>query len=335
MTLKRFIGVDVSKNTMDFAVFTAKEKAVVLQLQCKNTPKDLAKLKRELTSHRVPLNKSTVVICENTGMYMRHLVNFAGKQNCTMCVESALQIKRSLGIQRGKNDKIDSCRIAEYGLRNVDKLKPWRHPRDIVFRLRDLLNLREKIMRLTHAITTPLNEKKPFYVKRELKLLTGLIDPAIEGLQSSMHRVMAEIKTTIRNDSMIRHQFKLLMSVPGVGEITALYLISFTNEFSTTTSARKLASYAGIAPFPYSSGTIVGKAHVHPTANKTLKNLLHLAALSSIKKGSEFRSYYERKQKEGKHKMSVINAVRNKIVKRVAAVINRGTPYLPKAKYDA
>jgi hypothetical protein len=54
---------------------------------------------------------------------------------------------------------------------------------------------------------------------------------------------------------------------------------------------------------------------------------LALAALSSIRYVPELKTYYQRKVAEGKSKMSVINAVRNKLLQRVLAVVKRGTPY--------
>ena len=63
-----------------------------------------------------------------------------------------------------------------------------------------------------------------------------------------------------------------------------------------------------------------------------LKSTLHLAALSSTRYVPDIKQYYERKVAEGKSKMSVLNAIRNKILQRVIAVVNRGTPYMENYK---
>jgi ABC-type transport system involved in Fe-S cluster assembly fused permease/ATPase subunit len=63
-------------------------------------------------------------------------------------------------------------------------------------------------------------------------------------------------------------------------------------------------------------------------ANKDLKKLLHLSALSAIKYYPEFTQYYQRKKTAGKHSMSVLNAIRNKIVLRVVAVVNNKQAYV-------
>ena len=115
-----------------------------------------------------------------------------------------------------------------------------------------------------------------------------------------------------------------------------MYLIAYTNGFTRFKNSRKFASYCGIAPFPYQSGiSIRGKTKVNHLANKKLKTLLDLCAKSAIQYNAEMKQYYERRIKEGKAKMSTINIVRNKLLSRIFAVVQRGTPYVNINKYAA
>lgn len=131
------------------------------------------------------------------------------------------------------------------------------------------------------------------------------------------------------NDNLaIKNQLDLLKTVPGVGEITALSFISITKGFTKIPNSKALASYCGVAPFPYQSGSsIKGKAKVNKMANKKLKALLHLGALRLIQTEGHFKEYYSRKTNEGKNKMLVINAIRNKILQRMFSVIKNNQPY--------
>ncbi len=111
-------------------------------------------------------------------------------------------------------------------------------------------------------------------------------------------------------------------------------MIVLSNGFLSFKNSRKFATYAGIAPFPYESGTsIKGKTKVSHLANKKIKTLLSSCATSAIRCNPEMKAYYNRKLEEGKHKMSIINAVRNKILSRIFAVVNRGTPYINTYKF--
>ena len=152
---------------------------------------------------------------------------------------------------------------------------------------------------------------------------------AIEGIAQSIKKIEQLIKESISTNASFKHHYELLITVPGIGHLTAVYLICCTNNFAGKISGKQLACYAGVVPFEHSSGISVwGRSRVHKMANKDLKKLLHLSALSAIKNHAEFAQYYQRKKAEGKHSLSILNAVRNKIVLRAVAVVNNQKAYV-------
>ncbi len=159
---------------------------------------------------------------------------------------------------------------------------------------------------------------------------------ALEGIKESIKIVEKQIHQMLQQDAAIKSNYELLLSVPGIGHLTAVYIICCTNNFICKITGKQLASYAGVAPFSNTSGTsIKGRDKVHKMANKDLKKLLHMGAISAITHYPEFKDYYERKVKEGKHEQSVINAVRSKIALRAVAVINKQKKYVDKYKTAA
>ena len=181
-----------------------------------------------------------------------------------------------------------------------------------------------------------LNELKGFKDKTSMMEILQNTRAGIEGMEKSIKKLESSILKLIISNKEIKENYELVSSVPGVGFITATYFICCTNNFSTKISGKQLACYAGVVPFEYSSGTSIrGKSRVHRMANKDLKKLLHLSALSAIKNYAEFKNYYDRKKLENKNGMSVLNAIRNKIVLRVAAVVNNRVPYVNKYEYAA
>jgi transposase len=179
-----------------------------------------------------------------------------------------------------------------------------------------------------NSLKVPLKTNDLFLDRKDAKYLRELNYAAISGLEESLEKINESIDALIENDILLKNQLHLMTSVPGVGRIIALNLIVFTDEFKRFKDAKKLACYAGVAPFEYTSGTSMkGKTRIHGIANKTLKRLLHIGAMSALKCQGEYRSYFDRKVASGKNKRLVINAIRNKMVLRVMAVINRGTPY--------
>ena len=122
----------------------------------------------------------------------------------------------------------------------------------------------------------------------------------------------------------------------GIGFVVASTLIVVTNCFQGFKNSRQLACYSGIAPFEKQSGSsLKGKSKVSQYANKRLKTLLDRSANTAIQNDPELRLYYERRLGQGKSSYSTINIVRNKILHRVFAVINRETPYVKINRYAA
>ena len=159
--------------------------------------------------------------------------------------------------------------------------------------------------------------------------LKKLLQPALKGLQQSLKQTEQKIKDVLKQDDAVHKTYKLLNTIPGIGHITAVYLICCSNMFTMCTSGKQLACYAGVVPFDYQSGiSIKGRHHVHKMANKELKRLLHMCALTSIQNYAEFKDYYERKKLEGKHSLSILNAIKNKLVLRAFAVVKNDKPYV-------
>lgn len=124
--------------------------------------------------------------------------------------------------------------------------------------------------------------------------------------------------------------YQLLTSIKGIGPINAIVLLCVTDNFHRFSDPRKFACYCGVAPFEHSSGTSIrGKTRTSPLANREVKVYLTKAAITAISWDPQIKAYYIRKTGEGKHKASVINVVREKIIVRCFAVIKRKTPFVP------
>lgn len=190
---------------------------------------------------------------------------------------------------------------------------------------------RTKLLSQRNSIKTYLKELKNISDAATQKILEKAHHDALDGLSVSIKKIEAEIKKIAVANAEICRNYKLLISVPGIGHLTALYIIGCTNNFAGKITGKQLACYAGVVPFEHSSGiSVKGKSRVHKMANKDLKKMLHLSALTAIQYYPEFKTYYQRKKAEGKHSMCVLNAIRNKIILRAAAVVNNQQPYVDK-----
>ena len=331
--MKNFIiGADVSKKTLDCVLFdTNNEKMRASYIKINNNKNGLEDLVRWMKVHKIV--KTQAIVCmEYTGKYSFDFAELLGRKKIDFVLIPALKIKGAFAGARGKNDKVDAERIATYAYRYRDELAPTSLKDDKIVRLRDLMNDRKLAVKHAAAyktIMTEYKEKKtaPRY-KRAKKI--------VAEYKKQIAAIEKEIKEVINSNEKMNKNYELLTSIPGISLVNAVNLIVFTGNFAFFADARKFASYSGVAPFEYSSGTSVNKGtHVSKMANKMLKADLSQAAKSAINFDPWLKKYYERKRKEGKSYGCVLNAVKFKLIERVFAVVKRGTPYVNTMKYSA
>jgi transposase len=324
--LIHFIGIDVSKETFDLALIKDSDINLIIQKVFSNNIAGFKELNKWLRQQRIAY-PDTLFCVEHTGYYSKLIARFIIAKKGNLWMEMSLKIIRSLGIQRGKNDKIDARRIAQFAHRNQQDYKPYNPPRPIIEKLKTMLMLRQKLISSKLSITVPVNELKRID-KPAGKEASNMTSITMKALDKNLLTVEAKIDDLIASDKDLSEKYKLVTSVPGIGKITFCYLAYFTNEFKNYSQAKQLACYCGVVPFEYTSGKSVrGKPKVHNMANKFMKKLLHTAALCAVTYYSEFKVYYERKISENKNRMLILNNVRNKLIIRVAAVIKNNRPY--------
>ena len=295
------IGVDISKSTLDIFI-----KPTGVDMKITNTLQGFKKwfntMKKQFGSHNEML-----VIMEHTGQYSYRFELSLRSKNIGYCKIPALQIKRSLGIIRGKNDKVDAERIAGYGWMRRDILTADSYPVEKIMELKSMLSLRLKFVRDRSGYITRLKEMKASGVSNhdyEIRMQQRTID----FLTTNINMLNKKLQALISSDKDLQHACELLRSIKGIGWIIAANMIGCTENFTRFGNARKFNCYAGIAPFRHESGSsIKGKARVSHLANKEIKTLLSLAASSAIQHDQEMKMYYRRRISEGKHKMNCLN----------------------------
>lgn len=320
MNWKYFIGIDVSKLTLDFCVNLGKEK--VFSTTVGNQPKALGQLWNELSKKFSDFStENTIFCCEHTGIYNDHLLSFLTSKKVSICLENATHIKLSSGMVRGKNDKVDAERIANYAYKERESLRLWEPPREVIKTLKHLSVLRVRLIDMRKAIIVPLNEMKR-YQKDAAKIMSSYCNNSLKSINEDLRLVEAKILEIIKQDDTLNRLYSITKSVTGIGPVIALEILITTNEFKNIKTAQKFACYAGVAPFEHTSGTSIrNRPRVSHRANKRVKSLLHVAAVTSTINPGEMRDYMLRKMEQGKSKLSVLNAVRNKIVHRIFSCV--------------
>ncbi len=320
-----FIGIDVSKSVLDIVV--RDWRSVHFHICIDNTPTGLRSFSRRL--HEEGIEQSKCLIClEHTGVYNLVALDYLHDCGFALWLENPMQIKRSMGLTRGKNDRLDAERICEYAFRYQDKMRLWEPEREVITEIRHLTAMRRRLILAKNQLKVPVNEGQGRLGNKLQKELELLSLPAINKLDQQIKQVDSAIKVVIERDNILRRLFELVTSVASVGPVLACEILVTSNEFRSFTNPKKYACYAGVVPFEHSSGSsIKGRHRVSSLSNQSLKKLLHMSAMSSVSREGELRDFYRRKVAEGKNKMSVLNAVRNKIIQRVFACVRDGREY--------
>ena len=320
-----FIGIDVSKNTLDFAVFEGKQ--LLLQTTISNEPASIKEFWNQLKSIKGFCQQKAIFCMEHTGIYNQNILSFLYSKKANISLEASVHIKLSGGLQRGKNDRIDAVRIAQFAYKSQDEIRLWQPKRQVIQQLKHLSGLRSRLINAKKQLAVAIKEIAPFEkaVAGEMKKLCKL---SLKSLDADISQVEEKMDRVIESDPELQRLFRIVTSVDGIGKVTATEMIITTNEFKDISEPSKFACYSGVAPFEHSSGTsLKGRPRVSHKANKTMKSLLHMAALVAICYNEELKAYYQRKVEQRKSKMSVINAVRNKLIWRVFACVRNNKFY--------
>lgn len=327
--MKHWIGIDVSSATLDFALLD--EQGIHLEsVQVGNDRKAVLKLMKAWSKrHGVDPGKSLICL-EPTGHYTLMMLNLVVEQEWPTWLAHPLDIQQSMGIKRVKNDKVDALRIAQYARTFREKARLFTAQNLKLDKLKHLLTRRQHLVRVRAKFKKHLSDLNR-YMDKAIKAEFNRMDKRlIASTDKEVQRVERLILEQINADEQSSTQYDLLRTIPGVGPQLAAYLIALTDGFHRFTNPRELACHAGVAPFERSSGSSVrGRTQVSHQANKTLKTLLHMAALANVQRAGELQVYFRRKVEEGKKPILVVNAIRNKILHRVCAVIRNGQAFKP------
>lgn len=323
MKLSQIIGADLSKKTIDFVVHSSQQ-----HLKTTNNPGGYREFIKWMKRQKI--NCSTVmIVMEHVGLYSHQFEQFLLHKGLTFTKVSGLAIKLSMGLIRGKSDKIDAMRIAKYGHEKSQDLVVSQAGDETLIRLKMLHSLRERLVKNRAALITAVKEYQEACNLKNSDIIIASQLHLIKTFNTQIAKVDDSMAELITSQHALKMNFDLLQSIKGVGPVLALATIIKTCNFSSFSNARKFACLCGTAPFEKTSGTSIrGKTRVSHFADKRMKTLLDLAAKSAIQYDKELKEYYIKRTHNGKSKMSTINVVRNKILGRMFAVIKRQTPFV-------
>ena len=182
MTFKEVIGIDVSKNTIDVCIYLSQKSS-----EFANTNKGIKGFLGWVKDKLKDLSE-VLFVYEHTGMYSHTLTLVLQEMGCYYYVAPALDIKRSMGIVRGKDDQVDAKRIALYGYRLREEITPTKVCFESITTLKSLMILRSKLVKQRAAHKSTLKEQKRIYKQNDFKFI-------FETQQKVIHYLTKQIKS--------------------------------------------------------------------------------------------------------------------------------------------
>ena len=323
-----FIGCDVSKYTLDFAIYQRGiDYRKFKHHQVSNDEAGFKELLKWLKSNGVKKYKDTVVGIEHTGYYSNALAEWLFRKRITFCYLHPLDVKNYISSSRNKNDSEDACMIADYLYTMREKLTPSTPEPSKIKQLRALRNERALIIKSRTAFLNLLkNIDEPASIKR--------MQTIINELNTQVKAIEKSIMEAINSNEKIKQNYNLITTIPGIGLVNAINTIIATCNFTKFQTARQYAKFCCICPLSNESGISVrGGEHISKKGHNELKTDLTEAARSTIIHNSQMKAYYQRKRAQGKSHGCVMNAIKFKLVCRMFAVIIRQSPYVDLEKY--
>jgi len=325
---KVFIGIDFSKLKFDVTLINEKIESgyshKVFDNHMEGYKAFILWIKQQTS-----FDESSWLICgEHTGLYSLSLTRYLKTLGLDIWLEAALQIKRSMGIVRGKSDKADSMHIASYACRFKDKARVAKLAPAILDQVKDLLSYRNRLKLEKQALEV---SRKELSRVKDNATVDFIVEDSIRQVQSldlSLKQVELRIEQLLKEDEDMFGNYLLLQSIKGVGKVNAVMMLVLTGNFTLFASPRSFGCYCGVVPFGHGSGTSVkAKDRVSHLANKQMKVLLTQAARSAIMHNKIIKAYYTRKIEQGKDKNLIVNNVRNKLIHLMFAVVRNKQAY--------
>ena len=304
--MSHYIGIDVSKQRLDVDWL---DKPLVFT----NDNIGITQLIEQLEL-LVAQKQLSLVLCEASGGYEKKIVHACHAANLPIHLVHANKIRyfaKSQGV-KAKTDQIDAKVISAYGSERKPEADNF-FLNENTDKIRELLKRREQLLADKKRESNRLDKISSSDVKQ-------LIESHIEWLNKSIKEVEKCLSQLQKSDD-VKESHALLKSIPGIGSLLASYLMAYLPELGKL-SHKAIAALAGVAPFNQDSGSHQGKRFIQG-GRSVLRQMLYMAAMTSIKWNVDLKAFYERLRANGKPGKVALVAVMRKLLSMANSVMLR------------
>jgi transposase len=285
-----------------------------------NRPAGFAQLQAWLAKHR---SKRLHACMEATASYGDDLALFLYQAGHTVSIVNPARIHgfAQSQLRRNKTDRLDATLIARFTPQQQPEA--WTRPPAEIRQLQGLVRRLEALQEMRQQEVNRLEQAGNQALIRES------LETIIATLDAEIARLRQLIKDHLDQQPGLRRGRDLLLTIPGIGETTAAWLLSEV-QVSAYESARQVAAHAGLTPRHQQSGTSVhSPTHLSKTGNRRLRRALYLPAVVAKRYNPIIREFCQRLQERGKRPMEIIGAAMRKLLHIVYGVLKSGKAFDP------
>lgn len=301
-----FIGVDVSKETLDIASTGGWSSSY------RNDESGVAELCQALLDAEAEL-----VVMEASGAYEHHAAVAMAAAGIPLAVVNPRQTRdfaRSVG-RLAKTDRLDARILAEFGERVRPAVRPLKD--EALHEMGLLLSRRRQLVDMVVA-----EQHRSSRARGKLK---RQIDKTIRFLQKQITDIDTDLHAQIERSPVWREKEQLYRSVPGVGPQTARILLCGLPELGEL-NRRQISALVGVAPFNRDSGRLRGRRTIYG-GRGAVRSTLYMAALVATRHNPVIRAFYEQLVARGKPRKSALVASMRKLLVILNAIAKSGQPW--------
>jgi len=326
--IKQNVGIDVSRETLAVCFVMLYEDLSVKIKGSKTFANNQIGFKQMLSW---VLSKRTQEIylsftMEPTGVYYENLAYFLHAQNEIIHVVLPIRAKRYAESLPGdsKTDKLDSKALGRMGVER--KLDVWQIETPIYKVMKQLTREREALIKERTNVKNRLhalhNSANPY--QKSLRRLKGLI----KYLDKQINSIEGDLQDLVSSDEWLNKKVEQVISVPGVGFLTAVIIIAETNGFALIKSIKQLVSYAGLDVKIKESGAWKGKSQISKKGNVHIRKAMYFPAYTNMKHSNNYLGLYSRIFAKKQKSLIAATATQKKLLGLIYTLWKNETVYI-------
>lgn len=317
------MGIDIAKDSFEVHLLIGDEAPESADFD--NSPSGFKKLRRFVKKRNI---KQLHACMEATGRYGEALAEFLYEQGFEVSVVNPARIKAygQSQLRRNKTDRLDAALIADFCRSQKPPLwtPPPPHWRELQGLVRHLADLEVDRQRQRNRLDALQHSASPSAI------VQANLQQQIQFLSEQIQHVKNNIQDHIDQHPDLKRERDLLVSIKGVGRLTAAKLMAEFRAITHFDDVRQLVAFAGLNPKHRQSGSsIKGRTRISKMGRASIRATLYMPAVVARQHNPILKSFADRLQQRGLNNMEIIVAVMRKLLHLAFGILKSGRPFDP------